>query len=106
MQLVEYKKFMPPPAVWILILVVAGWAIKTYVPPEYADTATMAWGMVLLIASGLGVNLQKLYDVAGSIGAPLPPGPKEPVALGMEAPEGTAAVRPAANQKRLARWLV
>lgn len=104
MQMVEYKKFMPPPALWVLILVGVGWAIQALAPPEYAAYATMAWGVIMMLASALGVSKQKLYEVAGNIGVQLP---NEPTPAALEGPGGPATVvRPAAEQKRLVRWLV
>jgi hypothetical protein len=104
MQLVEYKKLMPPPAIWVLILVAVGWAIQMFTPAEYATYATMAWGIIMMLASALGVSKQKLFEVAGQIGVQLP---DEPTPAAMEGPgEHSALVRPARDQKRLVRWLV
>lgn len=102
-QLVEYKKFMPPPVIWTVLILVVGWALKEYAPPEYANYATLAWGVILTIAAGYGVSKQKLYELAGTTGIELP--------AAAPAPEGTqydlpAVVKPATNQRRLARTLL
>ncbi len=105
-KLVEYKKFMPPPVVWTVIILVVGWAIKEYAPPEYAGYGTLAWGVILTIAAGYGVSRQKLYELAGTTGIELPAVP-----AGQAAPEGTqydlpVVVKPAVNQAKMKRFLL
>lgn len=109
-QLVEYKKFAPPPVIWTVLILIVGWAIQTYCPPEYTMYATLGWGVLLTLAAGLGVSKQKLYELAGTTGIELPTAP-----AAAAAPEGTQpgppfeavmAIKPAANQAKIKRWLV
>jgi len=105
-QLVEYKKFAPPPVIWTFIILIVGWAIQQYCPPEYIGYATLGWGILLTIAAGYGVNKQKLYELAGTTGVTLPDAP-----AAAAAPDGTqydlpVVVRPAANQAKVQRFLI
>lgn len=109
-QLVEYKKFMPPPVIWTVLILIVGWALKEYAPPEYANYATLAWGVILTIAAGYGVSRQKLYELAGTTGIELPTAPAAAAAPEGAQPgpsfEAVAAIKPASNQAKVKRWLI
>ncbi len=110
-KLVEYKKFAPPPIIWTLLILIVGWAIQQYCPPEYANYATLGWGVLLTIAAGYGVSRQKLYELAGDSGIDLPTAPAAQAYSTGPAGEDTqydlpVVVKPAANQARIKRFLI
>lgn len=107
-KLIEYKKFAPPPVIWTLIILIVGWAIQQYCPPEYTNYATLGWGVLLTIATGYGVSRQKLYELATDTGIELPTAPAAQVGPAGEATQYDLpiVVKPAANQAKMQRFLV
>ena len=110
-QLIEYKKFAPPPVIWTLLILIVGWAIQQYCPPEYTNYATLGWGVLLTIAAGYGVSRQKLYELATDTGIELPTAPAAQAYSTGPAGEATQydlpiVVKPAANQAKVTRFLI